>query len=50
MFDFPIGVMIDSFQCNTKDAIEKAAKIGAKGVQMYAIEGEYSPENMSPEK
>ncbi len=50
MFDFPIGVMLDSFRCNTKDAIEKAAKVGAKGVQMYAIEGEYSPKNMTPEK
>lgn len=47
MYNFPIGVMLDSFRCDTKEAIEKAAKIGAKGLQMYATTGEHSPENMT---
>lgn len=50
MYNFPIGVMLDSFKCDTKEAIEKAAKIGAKGLQMYATTGEHSPENMNKEK
>lgn len=50
MYNFPIGVMLDSFRCETKEAIEKAAAIGAKGLQMYATNGEHSPENMTPAK
>ncbi len=50
MYKFPIGVMLDSFRCNTKDAVKKAAKVGAEGVQMYAAKGEYSPEYMTAEK
>lgn len=48
MYQFPIGVMLDSFKMSTNDAILKAASIGAKGVQMYATTGEHAPENMSP--
>ncbi|MBP3665172.1 MAG: sugar phosphate isomerase/epimerase, partial [Tyzzerella sp.] len=47
MYQFPIGVMLDSFKLNTNEAIKKAAEIGAKGVQMYATSGEHAPENMS---
>lgn len=50
MYHFPIGVMLDSFRCSTKEAIEQAASIGAEGLQMYATTGEHSPENMSPVK
>ncbi|MBP1548569.1 MAG: sugar phosphate isomerase/epimerase [Oscillospiraceae bacterium] len=50
MYNFPIGVMLDSFRCDTKEAIEKAVKIGAKGIQMYATKGEHSPENMTTAK
>ena len=44
MYNFPIGVMIDSFRLPIKDAIAKAVSIGAAGFQMYATYGEHSPE------
>ncbi len=50
MYQFPIGVMMESFKLDTRSAIEKAASIGAKGMQMYATVGEHSPENMTREK
>lgn len=50
MYQFPIGVMMESFKLDTRSAIEKAASIGAKGMQMYATVGEHSPENMTKEK
>ena len=50
MFQFPIGVLMDSFRLDTEQAIKKAAEIGAKGLQMYATTGEHAPENMSAAK
>ena len=50
MFDFPIGAMLDSFLLPTPQAIERAAKIGVKGIQMYSTSGENSPENLTDEK
>lgn len=47
MYQFSIGVMLDSFKMETNEAIKKAVQIGAKGVQMYATSGEHAPENMS---
>ncbi len=47
MYQFPIGVMLDSFKLDTASAIKKAAQIGAKGIQMYATNGEHAPENMT---
>ena len=47
MYQFPIGVLMDSFRLDTRQAIEKAAALGAKGVQMYATKGEHAPENMT---
>lgn len=47
MYKFPIGVMTDSFQTDFKTAVEKAAKIGAVGIQTYCANGEFAPENMS---
>ena len=50
MYQFPIGVIIDSFRTDTRSAIEAAAKLGAQGIQMYSTKGENSPENLSPTK
>ncbi len=50
MYDFPIGVMLDSFKLDTKTAAQKAALLGAKGLQMYATSGEYSPEALTVSK
>ncbi len=48
MFQFPIGVMLESFRLPTPEAVAKAAEVGAKGIQMYCTNGEHAPENMSP--
>ncbi len=50
MYHFPIGVLLDSFRLDTKQAIEKAAFLGADGIQMYATKGEHAPENMTRAK
>ena len=50
MFNFPIGVMVESFKKEFKDAIETAAQLGAKGLQMYCTNGEHAPENMNSAK
>ena len=50
MYKFPIGVMLDSFRMDAKDAIKQAATMGAQGLQMYATSGEFSPENMDAAK
>ena len=47
MYNFPIGVMLESFRTDRSTAIKKAAAIGAKGIQMYATQGENSPENLN---
>ena len=47
MFDFPLGVVLESFKIKRDDAIKKAAELGIKGIQMYATSGENSPENLS---
>ena len=50
MYPFSIGVMLDSFRTDTKAAIQKAVSVGASGLQMYATQGEYAPENLTREK
>ena len=50
MYNFPIGVITNSFRTGPRTAIAKAAEMGADGVQMYAAEGACAPENMSPQQ
>lgn len=50
MYQFPIGVMVDSFKTDTKTAILEAAKLGAQGLQMYSTTGENAPENLKGAK
>lgn len=50
MYNFPIGIMMDSLRTDNRTAIETAAKMGAKGLQMYATKGGNSPENLNGEK
>ena len=45
MYNFPIGVMLDSFRKSPKEALLAAAS-GADGIQLYATHGELAPENM----
>ena len=47
MFNFPIGVILESFKLPRSEAIKKAASMGAQGIQMYATQGENSPENLN---
>lgn len=50
MYNFPIGVIADSFRKPMPEALEMAAKMGAKGVQVYATKGEMSPEELVGQK
>lgn len=50
MYRFPIGVIIDSFRTDTRTAIQKAAALGADGIQMYGTRGENSPEQLTGAK
>ncbi len=50
MYSFPIGVIIDSFRLPFDEALDAAAKLGAKGIQMYAVHGDYTPEALTPQK
>ena len=47
MYDFSIGVMLESFRIPTKEAIKKAREVGAQGLQLYARKGDPSPEQMN---
>ncbi len=42
-----IGVMVDSFRVGLEAGIAKAVEVGAQGVQIYAVQGEMAPENLS---
>jgi len=46
MYNFPIGVMLDSFRKLPKEALLLAAASGADGIQLYATHGELAPESM----
>lgn len=50
MARFKIGVITDSFRCDTVTSVKKAAAVGAEGIQVYATKGEMAPENMTPAK
>lgn len=42
-----VGVIVDSFGVGVKEGLVKAKQVGADGVQIYAVKGEWSPENLS---
>ncbi len=50
MYQFPIGVMVESFRTDLRSAVETAAKLGASGLQMYCSNGEFTPAKMTGEK
>jgi sugar phosphate isomerase/epimerase len=47
MSTFKIGIIADGLRLPFRESIEKCAEMGADGVQLYAVEGEMAPENMS---
>jgi len=42
-----IGVIVDSFQVGVRNGLLKAKEVGADGVQIYAVNGEMDPANLS---
>ncbi|XID90138.1 sugar phosphate isomerase/epimerase family protein [Paenibacillaceae bacterium WGS1546] len=42
-----IGVIVDSFRVGVREGLLKAQKVGADGVQIYAVSGEMDPANLS---
>ena len=46
MYPFSIGVIIDSFRTDIPTAVQKAASVGAQGIQVYATRGAMSPEEL----
>ena len=50
MYPFSIGVMLDSFRTDMLTALDKAAALAAKGIQVYATRGEMSPEKLDAQK
>jgi len=47
MYNFPIGVILESFKTDYRTAIEKAAKLGAQGLQIYATNGKFNPDTVT---
>jgi len=45
-----IGVLLEGFRLGLKEALVKAAALGAEGIQAYAVDGELAPENMTDNK
>ncbi len=50
MADFKIGVIIDSFRMDIKEAVKKARDVGAEGIQVYTTAGPMAPENLDSRK
>ena len=47
MNQFKIGIIADWLQLPFAESMEACAKMGADGVQLYAVEGEMAPENLT---
>ena len=50
MADFKIGVIVDSFRTDIKEAVKKAREVGAEGIQVYTTKGPMAPENLNSKK
>lgn len=50
MYQFSIGVLLDSFRTDIPTALKKAADIGVKGIQVYSTYGALSPEKLTAAK
>ncbi len=50
MYDFSIGVMLESFRIPFPEALKKAREMGAAGIQAYSTYGELAPENLTGAK
>lgn len=45
--DFKIGVIVDSFRIDIREAVLKAVEVGAQGIQVYTTKGPMAPENLN---
>ena len=45
--EFKIGIISDMLRLPFKESILKCAGLGADGIQLYAVEGEMAPENLT---
>ena len=45
-----IGVLLEGFRLDLKEAVARAAALGVEGIQAYAVDGELAPENMTNAK
>lgn len=50
MYNFSIGVLMDSFRTDIPTALKKAKNVGATGIQVYSTYGELAPENLTGAK
>ncbi|MBR5518756.1 MAG: sugar phosphate isomerase/epimerase [Clostridia bacterium] len=50
MYKFPIGILMESLREDDKTAIASAAAMGVKGMQLHAVRGNHSPEEMTAER
>lgn len=50
MYQFSIGALLESFRLPTLEALDQAASLGMKGVQIRVTDGELTPENLTAEK
>jgi L-ribulose-5-phosphate 3-epimerase len=47
MFTNKIGVIVDNFGVGIKKGLVKAKQVGADGVQIYTVQGEMDPANLT---
>lgn len=50
MYQFSIGVILDSFRCDRETALKKAEALGADGIQAYSTYGDLSPYNLNKDQ
>ncbi|MGN0802106.1 MAG: sugar phosphate isomerase/epimerase family protein [Candidatus Faecivicinus sp.] len=50
MYQFPIGIILESFRKSIPESLKLAADLGAQGIQVYATYGELSPKNLTGSK
>ena len=50
MYQFPIGVVVESFRKEIHEAIQEASKLGLQGIQMYGTRGDFVPEKFTAER
>lgn len=50
MYNFPIGVLLESFRLPVLEALDKAKELGMDGVQIRVTDGELAPENLTPDR